>query len=73
MSELLEEVPVSQVRRRQPVKPKPVEPVGPQYVARKPMTLGVKKIKPGDLVPEAASWPRVEAWVRSGYIDVVEA
>lgn len=70
------------------VRPKPVkkaakaaEPVvreepgatgGVKYVARRPLKIGAKKFKPGDLVPEAASWTRVEAWVRSGYIDEVE-
>jgi hypothetical protein len=36
------------------------------------MVIGDKKIKIGDSVPEARKWPRVEAWVRSGYIDIVE-
>jgi len=45
---------------------------GPRYVARKPMQMGDRKIKIGDLVPEAAKWPRVEAWVRCGYIELVE-
>lgn len=45
---------------------------GVQYVARRPLKVGAKKFKPGDVVPEAASWTRVEAWVRSGYIDEVE-
>lgn len=53
-------------------KPRVPKPKGPQYVARKPMQIGEKKFKKGDLVPEAAKWPRVEAWVRSGYIDLVE-
>ena len=68
-----EEISSDQVRpmpAKSPAKPK--RPSGPKYVARKPMTIGSKKIKVGDLVPEAAKWPRVEAWVRSGYIDVVE-
>lgn len=43
-----------------------------RYVARRPLKIGSKKFKPGDPVPEAASWTRVEAWVRSGYIDEVE-
>lgn len=58
-----------QTRKRAAAKPRPV---GPQYVARKPMKIGEKKIKIGDPVPEAHSWPRVEAWVRAGYLDVVE-
>ena len=66
-----EEVSSDQVRPRQ--VPKAAKPKGPRYVARKPMQIGDKKIKIGDLVPEAAKWPRVEAWVRAGYIDVVES
>ena len=70
-AEAFEVVTSDQVRPR-PVAKKAARPAGPKYVARKPMTIGDKKIKIGDLVPEAAKWPRVEAWVRSGYIDVVE-
>jgi hypothetical protein len=42
------------------------------YIARKPIKIGAKKFKIGDVVPEANSWTRVESWVRSGYLDVVE-
>lgn len=52
-------------------KPKPVAG-GVSYVARKPMTIGDRKVRVGDVVPEAGSWPRVEAWVRSGFLDVRE-
>ena len=62
-----EVVPEASVRRR-----RPRVPAGPRYIARKPMTLGERKIRIGDVVPEAAGWPRVESWVRSGYIEIVE-
>jgi hypothetical protein len=57
----------AQVRRRTTKKK-----TGPKYVARKPMQIGSRKIKIGDVVPEAGSWPRVESWIRSGYLDVKE-
>lgn len=69
-AEAFEVIPSDQVRPR-PIGKK--KAAGPKFVARKPMQIGDKKIKIGDLVPEAAKWPRVEAWVRSGYIDIVEA
>ena len=57
-----------QVRR----KPRAQKPKGPVYVARKSMQIGGRKIKPGEVVPEAGSWPRVESWIRAGYLDVKE-
>lgn len=57
-----------QVRR----KPRAKKPEGPRYVARKSMQIGGRKIKVGEVVPEASSWPRVESWVRAGYIDIEE-
>ena len=48
----------------------PAAPVGPVYTARRVLTVGDKKYKPGDVVPEANGWTRVETWVRAGYIDV---
>ena len=71
-AEAFELVSSDQVRPRPAAKKAAAKQAGPKYVARKPMQIGDKKIKIGDLVPEAAKWPRVEAWVRSGYIDVVE-
>jgi hypothetical protein len=68
-TEAFEVVTSDRVRPREVAKKRPA---GPRYVARKPMVIGEKKIKIGDLVPEASKWPRVEAWVRSGYIDIVE-
>ena len=47
-------------------------PVTVMYVARKTLRLNGKLIRPGTLVPEASTWPRVESWVRSGYLDVAE-
>lgn len=48
-------------------------PDGYKYVARKTLRLNGRTIKPGTDVPEAASWPRVESWVRAGYLDIKEA
>lgn len=48
-------------------------PDGYKYVARKTLRLNGRTIKPGTDVPEAASWPRVESWVRTGYLDIKEA
>ena len=47
-------------------------PEGFKYVARKTMRLNGRTIKPGIDVPEASTWPRVESWVRSGYLDIKE-
>jgi hypothetical protein len=77
----LETIPSEQVRPRARTR-KPKQPVeaaaapgptdGVTYIARKPIKIGAKKFKIGDVVPEANSWTRVESWVRSGYLDVVE-
>jgi len=54
-------------------------PQPPYYKALKPLELTNpktgrrKKYKPGQIVPEAMDWPRVEAWVRSRHIELVEA
>ena len=48
-------------------------PEGYKYVARKTLRLNGRTVKPGTDVPEAASWPRVESWVRAGYLDIKEA
>lgn len=39
-----------------------------KYVALKAMTIGGRDIKPGDPVPEAEGWTRVESWIRHRYI-----
>lgn len=59
--------------RRGPKKPQP-----PYYVALKHMDLTRKNgrrvhYKPGDIVPEAKDWLRVESWVRSRHLELVEA
>ena len=41
------------------------------YVALKPLRIGGQRREPGELVPEAATWPRVSAWVDTGRITVV--
>jgi|LauGreDrversion4_2_1035121.scaffolds.fasta_scaffold1435676_2 hypothetical protein len=41
------------------------------YVARKRLKIGDRVILPGETVPEAAEWPRVESWVHSGHIEDV--
>lgn len=41
------------------------------YVALKPLRVGGKRREPGELVPEAADWPRVSAWVDQGRITAV--
>ena len=69
--EAFEVVEAVAVKPRKPRTPK--TPVGPVYVARKTLRLNGRTIKPGTEVPEAASWPRVESWVRSGYIVIKEA
>lgn len=58
--------------KKAPENPTPGATGGVQYIARKPMKIGGKKFKIGDPVPEANSWPRVESWLRAGYIDAVE-
>jgi hypothetical protein len=76
----LETIPSEQVRPRRSRKAKqpkeltatPGATGGVQYVARKPVKIGDRKYMPGEVVPGAASWTRVESWVRSGYIDPVE-
>lgn len=61
------------VQKSEPVaREEPGATGGVKYVARRQLKIGAKRFKPGDAVPEAASWTRVEAWVRSGYIEEVE-
>jgi hypothetical protein len=54
----------------------PRTPKRPFYRALKPIRTedgGVEKhYKVGQVVPEANSWPRVEAWVRSRHLELVE-
>lgn len=62
----------TQIRRKVVKKPATPKLEGPKYVARKSMQIGGRKIRIGDVVPEAVSWPRIESWIRAGYLDVVE-
>lgn len=41
------------------------------YVALKPLRVGGKRREPGQLVPEAADWPRRSAWIDQGKITPV--
>lgn len=75
----LETIPAEQVRPKRSRKPKPpVETETPGatggviYICRKPLKIGTRKFKPGEKVPEASKWTRVESWVRAGYLDAVE-
>lgn len=38
------------------------------YVALKPLRIGGKRRETGELVPEAATWKRVDAWINQGRI-----
>ena len=66
----MSEVVAAKRRGRPPGSKNSVSPVD---VARKPMRIGDRKIRIGEPVPEAGSWLRVEAWLRSGYLDVKES
>lgn len=76
----LETIPSQQVRPRRTRKAKqdkaltesPGATGGVRYIARRPLKIGAKRFKPGDPVPEAEGWTRVESWVRAGYIEQVE-
>lgn len=50
----------------------PKTPKGPRYRALKRIRVGEKVYKPGQLVPEAKDWLRVEAWVRSRHLELAE-
>lgn len=38
------------------------------FVAARPMKRNGVSIKIGDVIEDAASWPRLESWVRAGYL-----
>jgi hypothetical protein len=42
------------------------------YVARRRLKIGSEYREPGQKVPEAESWTRVEAWIHAGFIDQIE-
>ena len=48
------------------------KPVGPVYIACRKLTVKGKIYRPGDVVPEANSWTRIETWVRTGYLKLEE-
>lgn len=37
-------------------------------VGRRPLKVGEETRQPGDPIPEAESWPRLESWLRSGAV-----
>lgn len=41
------------------------------YVAMKPMKVNGVKVKPGDLVAEAATWRNLHNYISTGYLAVV--
>lgn len=47
-------------------------PEGPVYVALKPLMIDDKRYEIGEAVPEASCWPRIESWVRAGYVELKE-
>lgn len=54
-------------RRGRPTLGQPLHYV----VSRRPLPLDDKVLEIGEVVPGAAQWPRVEAWVRAGRITPV--
>lgn len=63
--------PRKQSKAKEPVSSPRVEeaPAPPVYlVGRKPLKVGSEMLQPGEVVPDAHTWPRVEAWVRSGWL-----
>jgi hypothetical protein len=51
-----------------PAVPSSTEAADAKYVAKKRLVVDKKVYKPGDPVPGAEEWTRVEAWVRNGWI-----
>jgi hypothetical protein len=41
------------------------------YVARRILKIGKARIMPGQVVPGAEKWPRLESWVRAGAVEEV--
>jgi hypothetical protein len=56
-----------------PRKQTTTKPQGPVYRALRPLVVADKQYKIGDVVPDAASWPRIESWVRAKRVELVEA
>jgi len=67
--------PVAKKTAAKKVAAKPVAAkvsVGPVYVACRSFSCNGNDYKPGDVVPEANSWARVDSWVRARYVKVGE-
>lgn len=47
--------------------------MGLNYVARKPLRVGGRTIQPGEVVPEAAGWKNVRAYVNDGSLAIAVA
>lgn len=45
-----------------------VQAAEPVYIAARRMQRNGEVIKIGDVLPDAASWPRLESWIRAGYV-----
>lgn len=45
--------------------------LAPQYVARKPLKVGGVLRQPGELVPEAAAWPNLRAYLATKQLELV--
>lgn len=41
---------------------------GPVYIAARKMQRNGEVIKVGDVIPDADLWPRLESWIRAGYV-----
>ena len=52
------------------VAPAPVKADGPVYVALRRFSCNGNDYKPGDVVPEASTWSRIETWVRARYVEL---
>ncbi|CAB4194561.1 hypothetical protein UFOVP1264_16 [uncultured Caudovirales phage] len=68
---MTENTPVKKTAKKAPAKkavaPKP-ESDQKVYVAMKPLIVDQKHYEPGDVVPEANSWLRIESWIRARFI-----
>jgi hypothetical protein len=64
--------PVKKAAAKKAAKKAVAKVVGPVYVARKKITVKGKVFRPGDVVPDASSWTRIESWVRTGYLSLEE-
>ena len=61
--------PMSQVRKPRKAAAPAVDAVA--YRAVRAVTVGGNSYAPGDVIPEAVTWPRVDAWVRARHIEKV--